>query len=290
MLKDNMRIRWNGTFRGCAVAVIALTFCATAHPLHAQSKENTPASSACNVVDRNQESSKPVQYHTCRKGGGRDALWLLAQDCAKDVTSDSNCVLHARRTDEEYVVVKDCDLTRKPEAYLLVPLQCVRGVDDPQIHSASFRNLWEDAWMWSMVYPGKPASRTALVINSSSPKARTQDQLHIHMTCVHKDVSDALKAGNVPLYTGIPLKPVEMKELKNGNTYYAVKVNGLTARNSPFAVVLAAGVKPEDMKHQGVAVVGSERQGEYYVLYTSVAGANYGFAEELLDQGCTDTW
>jgi hypothetical protein len=40
------------------------------------------------------------------------------------------------------------------------------------------------------------------------------------------------------------------------------------------------------MKHHGIAVIGSRKRDEYYVLDTTEKNGDGGHAEELLDQTC----
>ena len=63
----------------------------------------------------------------------------------------------------------------------MIPVKSVTGVEDDRIFSSALVNLWEDAWFWSRKYPGQPESRTGLAINSK--KGRSQNQLHIHISC-----------------------------------------------------------------------------------------------------------
>jgi CDP-diacylglycerol pyrophosphatase len=177
---------------------------------------------------------------------------------------DANCRAYVNDDSEVYVITKDCSAD-KPEGYLMIPVKAVTGVDDAQIFSPAFANIWEDAWLWSQKYPGGPASRTALAINSKS--GRSQNQLHIHIACVLPQVSALLKSKAIAFYpapaTALALGP-------DKNVYKAVKVTTLTDENNPFKVAQAL-----------------TQNAEYYVLTTTSSGTGRGgHAEELLDQTC----
>jgi CDP-diacylglycerol pyrophosphatase len=256
--------------RPCRFAVIAAltlawlfqaSLVAQAQPMGAPEKIHSPAK-ACPVIP------------------DPDALRSLAQDCAKDLASDGNCRAYAKDESEEYVIVRDCS-ANKPEAYLMMPVQPVTGIDDSRIFSAPLADLWEDAWLWSRKYPGQPAARTGLAINSKH--ARSQNQLHIHISCVLPQVRKALEAGNIPLW---PARPVTRMLGPAGNDYAAVKVRALSGATSPFRIAQAMAGGVGDMKDRSIAVVGAQEADMYYVLVTTSKGAGTGHAEELLEQTC----
>jgi CDP-diacylglycerol pyrophosphatase len=99
-------------------------------------------------------------------------------------------------------------------------------------------------------------------------------------------VSEALEAKDIPMY---PAHAVTLPLGPYGNTYEAVRVSGLSGANSPFKVIQdIPGVKGH-MADQGIAVIGSQKANEYYVVDTHRGGSNPGHAEELLDQTCQMT-
>lgn len=260
-------------------AVLVLGF------LHAPLQAQTPAAAGS-------DARLPAQL--CPPHSRVDALLTLAQNCAKDLKGELNCRAHEKVeqrgvenvAQKEFVIVKDCALISKPEGYLLIPVEAYTGVDDPRLFSAPL-DLWGDAWHWSGTYPpGQASSRIGLAINSKS--TRGFPQLHIHISCVDPEVRTALKKkGNIPLY---PAQPVPVANLgpHHDHTYSVVKVKGLTGKDSPFEVVRAE--HAGDMEKQGIAVIGAEGKGEFYVLNTSETDTpgnnNQGHAEELLDQKC----
>ena len=223
----------------------------------------------------------------CERDSG-NVLWWLAQSCARDLKSNAGCRVFAQDGGEDYIILKDNNMRRKPAGYLAIPVSCVTGIEDSQVFSPAIVDLWEEAWLWSGRYPGEPAARTGLAINSK--RGRSQNQLHIHISCIRSDVAHDLAAKNIPMY---PAKAVAMHLPPADNRYQVVKVTGLAGDNSPFKVMLAAlghkegaTVKDGDMQDQSIAVVGTEKAGEFYVLLTTANGANDGHAEELLDQTC----
>lgn len=241
-------------------------FCFLAKPLAAQSGDSA------------QKVHPPAK--ACPPNPSPDALRMLAQDCAAGLERDANCRAYAKDETGEYVIVRDCS-PKKPEVYLIIPVKHITGMDDSQVFSPAVAGLWEDAWLWSRKYPGEPPARTALAINSKS--GRSQNQLHIHISCVLPEVSKTLESADIPFY---PARAVSLELGPGKNTYMAVKITNLESENSPFKIIQAMPGISNDMKDQSIAVVGSKKAGEYYVLNTSVGGTNRGHAEELLEQTC----
>jgi CDP-diacylglycerol pyrophosphatase len=145
-------------------------------------------------------------------------------------------------------------------------------------------DFWEYGWFRSQQYPGQPAARIGLAINSEY--SRSQNQFHIHISCVRPDVRQALESGDIPMY---PAQAVTLHLGPYGNAYEAVKVSGLSGANSPFKVIQDIPGVRGHMADQSVAVLGSPKANEYYVVDTQRSGSNPGHAEELLDQTCQMT-
>ena len=263
---DRRRPRHASGWLVALVATLAIA-CCFAVPLQAQ----TAPSAGTGKKGRHAAA-------TCTLEPRPNTLWSLAQCCAKDLSGNSTCVLYDAK--DEYVIVKD-NAPEKPDAYLIIPTVPVTGIEDPKIFGLPFLDFWQDGWLRSQKYPGRPGSETALAINSKY--GRSQNQLHIHISCVLPDVSKTLQSTDVPAY---PAPPVKLHLGTHGNIYAAVKVTGLTGQNSPFNVVESfPGVKGH-MAEQSIAVIGSLNPSEYYVVDTYRNGSNPGHAEELLDQTC----
>jgi CDP-diacylglycerol pyrophosphatase len=218
-------------------------------------------------------SSAAKEGAACVVPKGRDALLKLMQCCTRDLKSNEDC----REYDavNRYVIIHD-NAPTKPEAYLLIPTAKVTGIDDRQIFKAPYLNLWANAWDQSERYPGWGDRRIALAINSAH--SRTQDQLHVHISCIDARVARVLdeKQSDAP-YT-VQLPPAN-------NTYTVTVRNDLTDKESPFWI--ARDVSPgEAMGDKSVAVVKSKDAGRYLILTTMYKDGKGGSAEELLDERC----
>ena len=207
-----------------------------------------------------------------------DTLLKLAECCAASVQSNPSC--RAADPKEGYVILKD-NSPRKPQSYLILPTAKVTGIEDPLVLSMPALDLWQRGFAVSATYPGRPPADTALAINSAY--ARTQNQLHIHISCVRPDVRDKLLTTPVPAY---PDKPVALPLPPNQHVYQAVRVSGLGGPLSPFHVIQDDPAARADMAAESIAVMGSAMANEYFVLSTRRDDRNPGSAEELLDQSC----
>jgi CDP-diacylglycerol pyrophosphatase len=219
----------------------------------------------------------------CTIPHGPDALWALAGCCSKSLAGNSDCREYDAK--DEYIILKD-NAPTKPEAYLISPTKRVTGIEDPQIFTQPFLDFWEDAWQVSHKYPGQPASRTALAINSVH--GRTQNQLHIHISCIKPEVRKILESRDHEIGMDAA-QPITLELPPHGNPYWVVKVSGLTGKDSPWEVIQSMPGVKDHMAEQSIAVVRSQQAGEYYVLDTYFHGTDCGAAEELLDETCTAT-
>jgi len=212
-----------------------------------------------------------------------DILFTIAGTCTQSLRGNKSC--RARSPRRDYVIIKD-NSPQKPKGYLLIPVSCVTGVEDPSALRQPISKFWKSAWIWSRrELPAQPASRLGLAVNSLG--TRGNDQLHIHLSCVAREVRHTLdeNAANIPEYAEGAI-PLRVPLGAHRNLYAVVKVRALAGTTNPFAVVENAhGGRQSEMAKQGIAVVAAKRTGEYYVLNTDEDDGG-GHAEEILDQRC----
>jgi CDP-diacylglycerol pyrophosphatase len=124
----------------------------------------------------------------------RDALRQIVQD---------ECIVHwqqqhvaspCERVGEWYAVLAD----RKGGAhFLLIPTRTVTGVESPEVLEPDAPNYFAAAWqardrIAAVVGHDVPRSAVGLAVNPK--RARSQDQLHIHIECLRADVAGSLQA------------------------------------------------------------------------------------------------
>jgi len=192
-------------------------------------------------------------------------LYRAMRACLAD-PSGSGCTLVDR--ERSFVVIRDDD-PAKPRAWLLVPDVEVTGIEDSRVLVPPVVEFWRYGWQ---VGEGLlPGERLALAINSKG--GRTQDLLHIHISCLTPAVADALATAAVGSgwTTGLTL---------DGHAYHARRVAVLEP--SPFLLLRELPGAREDMAAQSLAVTAAAGGG-FLLLAESATDAE---AEDLLDETC----
>ncbi len=144
-----------------------------------------------------------------------------------------------------------------PNQFLLIPTGRITGIESAQLLAPDAANYFAAAWRarsfvderagWTL-----PRDWVSLAINSED--ARTQDQLHIHVDCLRRDVYDALTthASAVgPAWAPFPTPLV-------GHRYSAIALKGEDLEANPFQL-LADGIPGarSDMGAWTLVVVGT---------------------------------
>lgn len=219
-------------------------------------------------------------------GTGRDALRQIVQDhCVV------NWSLHHMAAPCERVVLADSKIggmgyavlaDRKGGAhYLLIPTQTMAGVESSELLDPDTPNYFAEAWRARDVltrYLGREVPRSATGLAVNKVHSRTQDQFHIHIECLRRDVVDALRAAAPRLKEA--WSPIDVA----GSSYDALRVTGDDLAN-PFD--LLASRKPDARHHMGdytLVVAGMQfDDGPGFVV---LAGTGLT-GELLLDSSCT---
>jgi CDP-diacylglycerol pyrophosphatase len=110
----------------------------------------------------------------------------------KDVSRPNACA----RVDMQagYVVLKD-NSPVKPYAFLLLPTDRVTGIEDSRLWVINGTNYWRAAYdnrHYVEQVLKMPLRPTQIGFAANSIYGRSQDQLHIHMTCIRPDVAATL--------------------------------------------------------------------------------------------------
>jgi CDP-diacylglycerol pyrophosphatase len=219
---------------------------------------------------------------------GRDALRQVVQNqCLqnwrqhKDPSPCERIWLSSPQPDSPgYALLED----RKGGAhYLLIPIQTFSGTESGELLDSELPNYFSQAWNARDLldsYVGHPVPRTAVGLALSTPRARDQDQFHIHIECLRPEVFDALHA-NAAQITG-KWSPITVI----GSTYQARRISDPNLEATrPFELV--AQLSPDAKRHlENYTVLISGMQypdGPGFVILTSTGPT----AELLLDPGCT---
>lgn len=129
-----------------------------------------------------------------------DALWHIVHDqCVPNLerTGAPNPCVKADVGQGEargYTVLKD----RKGELqYLLIPTGKVSGIESPALLEPNAPDYWGAAWAarsYMSQKHGSEVPRDAVALTINSVMGRSQNQLHIHISCVRPDVHTLLAA------------------------------------------------------------------------------------------------
>jgi len=173
---------------------------------------------------------------------------------------------------------------------LTVPTKRMEGIESPAAQATESARYWQAAWDARKLVDASqgrklPRSRYGLAINSAF--ARTQDQLHIHTSCIDRSVETALvkERGHIGQQWTRLLTPI------NGIRYMVRRLNQSDLQDQNVVDLLPEPVRanPADMARQTLVVAGAtfdDGSDGYYVLNTQVNGPNHATGEALLDFEC----
>ncbi|MGB8276676.1 MAG: CDP-diacylglycerol diphosphatase [Methylovirgula sp.] len=234
-------------------------------------------------------------YHSLAISKDRNTLWKIAHDkCVPDEEENHNpapCAfvdLDGGQA-QGYVILKD---RRGATQFLLIPTRRISGIESPDLLSPDARNYWAAAWENRRFVSSRAERDLAwdmigLAVNSSS--ARSQDQLHIHIDCLHLDVRGLLSQHIAEIGTTWTKFPFDLV----GRGYFARRLAATDlAVQDPFKL-LAGGLPAagRNMGQETLAVVGVSfapgRNG--FVLLAARADPAKGeraHGEDLLDHSC----
>lgn len=125
-----------------------------------------------------------------------NALWqIISEKCVPNLAKSGNpAPCQQVNTAQGYVTLKDLN---GPLQYLLMPIEKITGMESPIILEPTTPNLFADAWQQRSLLEkkrGTPIADSALSLAINAQYGRTQNQLHIHISCLRPDVRQRLDA------------------------------------------------------------------------------------------------
>jgi CDP-diacylglycerol pyrophosphatase len=191
--------------------------------------------------------------------------------------------------DRRFAVLKD--ILGKTQ-YLVLPTEPIAGIEAPELLKPDAPNFWQFSWE-ARSFVEEAAGRTiprddiGLAINSA--KGRSQNQLHIHIDCVRRDVIWTLKRYQAAIGPEWRPMPVWLR----GHHYLAMRIDGPDlGKADPFKLLADKIPRARaTMGDQTLVVIGAtfkDGKAGFYVL-NDHAGATPGdqaSGEELLDHSC----
>ncbi len=194
-----------------------------------------------------------------------NALWNIVHDrCVPNQLQRSDpkpCVEVDLKNGVErgYAVLKDI---RGTTQHLLIPTQRIAGIESAALLAPDAENYFADAWnargfVEKAAGQALPIDTLGLAVNSV--RARTQNQLHIHIDCIRPDVRATL----IKLRAGIGASWAPLAEPVGGYGYWAMRVMGpALAGANPFKLLAerVPGARA-DMKLRTLVVAGMRFEG-----------------------------
>lgn len=169
--------------------------------------------------------------------------------------------------------------------YLLMPLKKITGVEDPQLLDEDLpRYLWMAWWGRDLVSEkvGRTVKENDLSITINPLNSRSQDQLHLHISCLAQPVRDALN--NVTAYSS---SWSEFPQPLQGNTYQYRKVtlNELKQKNLFKEINDNVVARGKEMQYTTIALLNIDH--DDFLLLTASGDSSKGIAAETLqDHEC----
>jgi CDP-diacylglycerol pyrophosphatase len=228
-------------------------------------------------------------------GAERSALWHVVHDlCVADQKQRGKpapfeSVDLAEGERNGYAILKDLFGTTQ---YLLIPTRRLAGIESPELLAADTPNYWHDTWAARhsvAAQAGVALPRDAVGMAINSARARSQDQLHIHIDCVRPAVRDAIAAHGAAIgETWAPLPFALVGRHYMARRVLSPDLDGV----DPFRL-LASGIETarRDMADETLVVIGATFNGHRpgFVLLADRADPAHGnsaHGEDLLDHDC----
>ena len=223
-----------------------------------------------------------------RADGGRDQLrFIVQQQCLPHWTQTHDpapCIsvrtLNDGDAPEGFAVLAD----RKGGAhFLLIPTRTITGIESPDVRGARAVNFFAAAWDARYVLVGAvghAVPRTAIGMAVNQHRARSQDQLHIHLSCLSRRVHDALQsqAGSIlRTWSGVSI---------DGARYQALRIMGSELGSANPFELLAARVPDAARAMDEYTVLVAGMQFGQRPGFAVLAGREVPGAELLLDPTC----
>lgn len=219
--------------------------------------------------------------------GNPDALrHIVLQQCVVNQQQQQNPAPCAEvNLKGGYVLFKD---RNGPLQYLLMPTYRINGTESPLLLNPQTSNFFWQAWQGREIMSerrGSPIPDNAVALTINSRSGRTQNHLHIHISCLRQDVraqldreASAISSRWLPLPGGLL-----------GHEYLARRVTEAElAQRSPF-LMLAEEV-PEAREHMGrfALAMAEQSDGSLVLLATerNLLTLNRASAEEIQDHSC----
>ena len=215
-----------------------------------------------------------------------NVLWnVISQQCVPGQQQKNNpAPCRLVNIQDGYVVLKD---RNGPLQFLLMPVVKVSGIESPKLLNPATPNYFAEAWHARHFMEEKRGAMIddrnyALTVNSRW--GRTQNQLHIHISCLRPDIRQRLDALSKTLSS-------RWQSAQLGEHQYQLRLitRDEFKRTSPF--IRIANELPEAREEMGSYGIAVAAMGDgvrvLMVVKRDLLRMNRASAEELQDHSCT---
>lgn len=216
-----------------------------------------------------------------------DALWnIISQKCVPNQRANGQPAPCSQVDEKQgFVVMKD---RNGPLQFLLMPTAKVTGMESPALLEDATPNYFSQAWEarhYMADKYGKPIDDSNISLAINSEYGRSQNQLHIHISCLLPQVKTTLSqdVGQIGYrWQNLPDKLI-------GHNYLARKVSPAELNEKGAFRLLAEEVPEarENMGHFGMAMIGL-KGGDFLLLasQSNLLLFNFASTEEIQDHNC----
>lgn len=226
-------------------------------------------------------------YYCQRPAGNPDALWEIVSRQYVPNQQRHGQAAPCREVNlaAGYVVLKDLN---GPLQFLLIPVEKITGIESPRLLDTGMANFFADAWRsrrYLAEKRGAPIPDSALSLTINSRSGRTQNQLHIHISCLRPDVRAQLDRASPAI--GADWQPLAAPIM--GHAYLAKRISAAElAQRSPF-LTLAHGIPDGATRMDRFGLGLAQLSDGAYVLLASernLLRRNVASVEEIQDHAC----
>lgn len=185
-------------------------------------------------------------------GHNPDALQqIVAEQCLPNLQQQQSPAPCAKvETAAGYAILKD---RNGPLQYLLIPTSHISGIESPTLLTTDGQALLAQAWQerdWMSRKAGIPIKDDIISLTINAQRARTQNQLHIHISCLKPEIRAELDSLT-------PVLTAQWRPLRNALQQHIVWAKRLTPnelrQENPFSS-LANGPGQQQMAAFGVGL------------------------------------
>lgn len=223
-----------------------------------------------------------------------DALWnIISQQCLPNQKQNQNpapCeeVSFVKDSEQGYVVLKD---RRGILQYLLMPTAKIGGMESSEILTSNSPNYFYESWRarsYMVKKNGAPIDDENISLAINSQLGRTQNQLHIHISCTRADVKELVHKNFKGLDKTWKVFPGGIL----GHSYWAKKIDESELKEKNIFSLVANEIlnAKDNMNQFGIAMmaVRNGKKTEFVVLTdrAHLPDLDRASVEEIQDHDC----